>query len=212
MPRTPPVACQYCGSSNTVRNGFHKPTGSQKVTCKDCGRHSRTAYQHRAYCASITTRIDHYQDAGISVRQTARLIKIGAATVHRTKRKLADEYRKRIETPYPIPQNVTHVIAWSGGKDSSALVIWALQHLPTDRTRFVFCDTGWESPLTYQFIEEVNHRLLGGKLIVLKSKRYSSVLDLAEQKRRFPSTKARFCTEQLKIIPMMEWILVLRNE
>ncbi len=79
--------------------------------------------------------------------------------------------------------------------------------MPRDKLQVIFCDTGWESPITYQFIDQVNKELLQGKLIVLKSKKYSSIPDLAKQKGRFPSPKARFCTEQLKIIPTIEWIL-----
>jgi 3'-phosphoadenosine 5'-phosphosulfate sulfotransferase (PAPS reductase)/FAD synthetase len=52
-----------------------------------------------------------------------------------------------------------HVVSWSGGKDSSALVVWALVHLPQADTRYVFCDTGWKSPLTYRFIEAIKPKL-----------------------------------------------------
>lgn len=115
-------------------------------------------------------------------------------------------------TPYPVPRDVLHVIAWSGGKDSSALLVRARDHLPPERTRYVFCDTGWEAPTTYRFIEDVNRRLLGGRLIVLRSPRYASLLDLAVQRGRFPATKARFCTEALKVLPMIDWMLEQRGD
>ena len=34
-----------------------------------------------------------------------------------------------------------HIIAFSGGKDSTALICWALNHLHSFQT--VFCDTGF---------------------------------------------------------------------
>ncbi|MEM8529138.1 MAG: phosphoadenosine phosphosulfate reductase family protein [Bacteroidota bacterium] len=117
------------------------------------------------------------------------------------------EYQELLARPFSISKNVLHVIQWSGGKDSSALLVWALENLPRDRLKFIFCDTGWESPITYQFIQKINERLLDNQLIILKSSKYNGLLDLAKKKQRFPSTKARFCTEQLKIYPFIEWVL-----
>ncbi len=108
---------------------------------------------------------------------------------------------------YPIPDVDLHVIAFSGGKDSSTLVLWAKQHLPPEKTCFVFCDTGWESPVTYKFVESMNRRFMDSKLIVLRSQTYRGLVDLATKRKRFPSALARFCTEQLKIVPMIDWIL-----
>ena len=182
-------------------------TGAQKHTCKGCGRHFRHRYRHKAYRPDIARQVARLTDQGFSVRSIAAQLGISPATVQTYRTAQTRTYQERIATPYPIPSNVLHVVSWSGGKDSSALLVWALEHLPRERTRFIFCDTGHESPVTYRFIEEVNTRLLGGTLIVLRSARYGSLLDLAMQKGRFPSPKARFCTEQLKIIPMIEWIL-----
>lgn len=70
----------------------------------------------------------------------------------------------------------------------------------------MFCDTGWEHELTYQHIDEVVARL-GVKLITLRSKKYNGLVDLARQKKRFPSSQARFCTEKLKVEPMIDFLL-----
>lgn len=40
-----------------------------------------------------------------------------------------------------------HVVCFSGGKDSTALVLWAKENLAEFIT--VFCDTGWEHKITY---------------------------------------------------------------
>ena len=45
-----------------------------------------------------------------------------------------------------------HVICFSGGADSTALCLWARENLPEFDT--VFCDTGWEYPMTYDYSRE----------------------------------------------------------
>ena len=203
----PRILCPYCQSQNSVRNGRQKRTTAQKLKCLDCGKHFQARYRHQAYKAGTVRKIDQLTDSGVSVRETAKRLKISPTTVWTKRKVLEQAYSECINMPYRIPAVDLHLISWSGGKDSSALLIWALEHLPQDQLRFVFCDTGWESVITYQFIEEVNHRLLDGRLIVLKSRKYTDLLDLAKKKRRFPSPKARFCTEELKIVPMIEWVL-----
>lgn len=204
------MLCPYCKSDHTSRNGFAAETHTRKVFCKDCGKHFRTRYKNKAHKPGTIRKIDRLTDAGLSIRAIARKLSISPTTVWTHRKALKSAYTTKINTPYHIPAVDLHVIAFSGGKDSSALLVWALEHLPAEQTRFIFCDTGWEARQTYAFIEEVNHRLLGGRLIVLKSKKYTNLLDLAAKKRRFPSIKARFCTEQLKVIPMIEWAISQR--
>lgn len=45
------------------------------------------------------------------------------------------------------------------------------------------------------------------ELITLKSNKYDGFVDMATKKGRMPSTKARFCTEELKIKPMIDFVL-----
>ncbi len=103
-----------------------------------------------------------------------------------------------------------HVVAYSGGKDSTALLLWMQEQGIEHRT--VFCDTGWEHPLTYSYIDEINRTLLGGKLIVLKSAKDDGMIRLVERKGRVPSAKARFCTEELKVKPMIAWVKAQDDE
>ena len=44
-------------------------------------------------------------------------------------------------------------------------------------------------------------------LVTLKSKKYDGMVDLARQKKRWPSTRARFCTEELKTKPCIDYVL-----
>jgi len=97
------------------------------------------------------------------------------------------------------------IVQFSGGKDSMAALLWVRNNISKDFLT-VFCDTGWESDITYKYIEEVKQKL-NLNMVVLKSKKYNNFLDLAEKKKRFPSTRARFCTEELKSKPMIDYVL-----
>lgn len=97
------------------------------------------------------------------------------------------------------------IVQFSGGKDSMASLLWVRNNLSKDFLT-VFCDTGWESEITYKYIKEVTEKLKLN-LITLKSKKYDGFLDLAKKKGRFPSTRARFCTEELKSKPMIDYVL-----
>lgn len=97
------------------------------------------------------------------------------------------------------------IVTYSGGKDSQASLLWTLNNL-TKTPLVVFCDTGWEHPLTYKHLEETT-KALGLELITLRSKKYSGMVDLADKKNRWPSVKARFCTVELKTMPMLDFIL-----
>lgn len=97
-----------------------------------------------------------------------------------------------------------NIISFSGGKDSTALILWAKENLESFDT--IFCDTGWEDPITYEYVQHINETLLDGKLIILKSDKYDGMEDMCIQKGRAPSVVARFCTEQLKMIPTKKYI------
>jgi 3'-phosphoadenosine 5'-phosphosulfate sulfotransferase (PAPS reductase)/FAD synthetase len=99
---------------------------------------------------------------------------------------------------------VKHIIQFSGGKDSTALVLWAKEHLPEFTA--VFCDTGWEHPLTYTYVDYIKWAVLGGKLTVVKSEKYDGMVDLVSKRKIVPSGRMRFCTEELKVKPFAEWM------
>ena len=98
------------------------------------------------------------------------------------------------------------LIFYSGGKDSQAALIWAVKEYGLKNCEAVYCDTGWENPVTYEHITETTKQL-GVTLKILKSDKYNGLIDLARKKGRFPSTMARFCTEELKIKPAIDYVL-----
>ena len=97
------------------------------------------------------------------------------------------------------------IVTFSGGKDSLAALLWARENLAKDFIT-VFCDTGWEHPLTYEYIEEIRQKL-DLNLVTLRSKKYDGMADLSRKKKRWPSTRARFCTDELKNKPVIDFLL-----
>lgn len=87
----------------------------------------------------------------------------------------------------------------SGGKDSTALMLWGIYESgwPINKMRFVFCDTGNEDALTYAYI-----KLLSDNVHPIETVDPGmSFYELSHKRNRFPATKTRFCTDELKIKP-----------
>lgn len=103
-----------------------------------------------------------------------------------------------------------HIVSFSGGKDSTALILWAKENLPEFDT--VWMDTGWEHPITYGYVDYIDDLLLDGNLIRLKSSEYDGFEDLSIKKGRVASTKARFCTQKLKLEPLIEFFDTIRGD
>lgn len=107
-------------------------------------------------------------------------------------------------------KNVVALIPLSGGKDSQAALLWAIEKYGLENCETAFCDVKWEADETYLHIDYLVKKT-GIKHNVLTSKKYNGMVDLAKKKGRFPSTTARFCTEELKIFPMIDFILTLQK-
>ncbi|NSX92670.1 phosphoadenosine phosphosulfate reductase family protein [Agrobacterium tumefaciens] len=134
---------------------------------------------------------------------------------------------------------LAHVVSVSGGKDSTALYLRAMERgLPF---RAVFADTGNEHEWTYDFVRELPGRTGGPEIqwvkadfsarLAKKRKFVARVwpikgvpmdkvekalallhptgnpfLDLCLLKTRFPSARARFCTDDTKLVPIFEQV------
>lgn len=105
---------------------------------------------------------------------------------------------------------IKNIVSFSGGKDSTALILWAKENL--DNFETVWMDTGWEHELTYAYVDYIDAAILDGSLIRLKSSEYEGFKDMAIQKKRVPSTKARFCTQKLKLEPLIEYFDTIRDD
>jgi 3'-phosphoadenosine 5'-phosphosulfate sulfotransferase (PAPS reductase)/FAD synthetase len=55
--------------------------------------------------------------------------------------------------------NALHVVSISGGKDSAATAILALETMPSKSLRFIFCDTGNEHESTYDYVSYMGAHL-----------------------------------------------------
>lgn len=134
-----------------------------------------------------------------------------------------------------------HVISISGGKDSTATALLALER-GVAPLRFVFADTGHEHPVTYAYIEYLQDKLgvdvqvvrADFKIQIANKREYIMrkwaedgvpqeridealdilvptgipMLDLCLWKGRMPSTKTRFCTQELKVLPIINQVLI----
>lgn len=103
------------------------------------------------------------------------------------------------------------VCGLSGGKDSQAAATWLRfdSDCPPSKLRFIFCDTGNEHQLTYDHIKQIETWLM---LPVVSIRNELDFYQLAEKKKRFPSAKARFCTQYLKMQVTQKFILDYMNQ
>lgn len=119
----------------------------------------------------------------------------------------------------PMDYDIYHV-GISGGKDSTACLLWLVYESgwPTDRIVATFCETDNEDPLTYAYLEMLSEMVHPIKTIIpirFNNHHFPQGLgfyELAKQKKRFPSRKARFCTQWLKVIPSREYVLSLLQQ
>lgn len=102
-----------------------------------------------------------------------------------------------------------YCLGLSGGKDSTAVYLWAKYESdwPQDRLVVTFNDTGNEDYYTYAFLD-----ILAKYHPIETIKPEMNFWELAKFKKRFPSRRARFCTQWLKIIPSREYVLDLQRQ
>ena len=94
----------------------------------------------------------------------------------------------------------------SGGKDSQSAATWLVldSGCPIEKIRLSFNDTGNEHQFTYEHIDQIE-KWLGVPIEHLKPE--LDFYQLAAREKRFPSAKARFCTEYLKMQVSQKHIL-----
>jgi len=101
-------------------------------------------------------------------------------------------------------KRVRHIIALSGGKDSSALAVYMRGKIPN--VEYVFCDTEKELDETYEYLMKLE-AYLGKKIYHRKHSSGYGFDGILQLKGGFlPSPESRWCTEYLKLKPFEEYI------
>jgi 3'-phosphoadenosine 5'-phosphosulfate sulfotransferase (PAPS reductase)/FAD synthetase len=97
-----------------------------------------------------------------------------------------------------------HVLGLSGGKDSAALAIFMRERHPEIDLEYFFTDTGKELPEVYEFLGKLEG-FLGRRIHALNPQRTFDFW-LREYNSFLPSARTRWCTRQLKLLPLRQWI------
>ncbi len=99
---------------------------------------------------------------------------------------------------------VRHILALSGGKDSSALAVYMKDRVP--EMEYVFCDTEKELAETYEYLSALA-AYLDKPIHRLTHEQGLGFDDLLKIRRGFlPSPQMRWCTEYLKIKPFEKYV------
>jgi 3'-phosphoadenosine 5'-phosphosulfate sulfotransferase (PAPS reductase)/FAD synthetase len=101
----------------------------------------------------------------------------------------------------PLLRNRRVVLSVSGGKDSASASLY-LHELGIDHDR-VFSDTGWEHPLTYEYLRGPLAKAIG-PIVEVRGAR--TMADLCRSKGMFPARILRFCTQELKVKPILAYL------
>lgn len=112
---------------------------------------------------------------------------------------LVDQIRGKIE-------GKRIVASISGGKDSAAMSLY-LTELGIEHDR-VFMDTGWEHDDTYEYLREILPAKIG-PIHWLRPR--LQMEELIIKKGMFPSRMRRYCTQELKVFPMRDYIRTLQD-
>jgi 3'-phosphoadenosine 5'-phosphosulfate sulfotransferase (PAPS reductase)/FAD synthetase len=103
-----------------------------------------------------------------------------------------------------MSESVRHILGLSGGKDSTALAVFMRQKYPDLKIEYFFCDTHKELPETEEYLDRIEVRL-GITITRLEAERgFDHWLDIYGG--TLPSPKMRWCTKQMKIIPLEKFI------
>ena len=101
-----------------------------------------------------------------------------------------------------MPESVRHICGISGGKDSSALAVYMRRRVP--EMEYFFCDTGAELPETYEYLTRLEV-ILGKPVARLNASRgFDHWFEVF--RGALPSPQMRWCTKNMKIKPIEEWI------
>lgn len=109
-----------------------------------------------------------------------------------------------MDIQYILENKIPIIANFSGGKDSTALVLFLLYEsgICREQIHIIFADTGWEHHYTYWQILKLAER---HPVQILKSEIYPKGMPDLMFKRGIPIQRARFCTQELKVKPIREF-------
>jgi 3'-phosphoadenosine 5'-phosphosulfate sulfotransferase (PAPS reductase)/FAD synthetase len=112
--------------------------------------------------------------------------------------------KRPTDRPVIDPRNTVYHVGVSGGKDSQTVLLWMVKDSGVRKQDIVatFADTKNEHEWTYTHLDLLRERVHP----IIELEPDYGFDDLALKKRRFPSTKARFCTDWLKIRPSNKFL------
>ena len=90
-----------------------------------------------------------------------------------------------------------HLVALSGGKDSTALALELRARHPEISYRYYCTPTGWELPEMFDWWIEIGERL-GSKIIPIME---TTLGECIKKHKMLPNFRVRFCTREIKIMP-----------
>lgn len=125
-----------------------------------------------------------------------------------------------------MTDDILRIVSVSGGKDSTALYLWAIEQWGKDGFLAVFADTGNEHPVTLNYVRNLPQMANGPEIAWVKAdyteklrgkgiempEEESAFLHMWLYKRRSPSSQAQFCTEEVKLKPIKEWLETVRGD
>lgn len=95
-----------------------------------------------------------------------------------------------------------HVVALSGGKDSTALALWLKENEPRNY-QYVWTPTGNELPEMLEHIIRLRDLLNAPVLPVTTG---IGLIEQTKRERMLPNPHARWCTRKLKLVPYYRWL------
>ena len=103
-----------------------------------------------------------------------------------------------------LPTSREIIVPVSGGKDSTATLILALQHFDKDQIIPLHYNTGWDHPKTYEYLDYMQEKS-GLEIQFTNYEEAPTMPDLIRKNGKFPNRVARFCTARYKEVGTKRW-------
>ena len=95
-----------------------------------------------------------------------------------------------------------YIVSISGGKDSTACLLYMLERVNKDDVIPVFMDTKWETDETYEYLEYLE-KALDIEIVRIES---IGMFELCKKMKFIVNRQMRSCTLELKIKPFQKWL------